>query len=463
MKLTVTLLLSVLLFDKYLCQPTAKFPTDPDINASINNKILLSVENGNDKIKLMNLNHDVLFIIFEQLDFMDLLSLTEASPDFFPLVTEILRRKNYEVTIRNAHSVDKLNGRSFNEFVVEKRIEITYFDLILTVLKQLGHAIRHLNVEFSYIRNNEAAIISQFINEYASVSLKTLRLSYVKNDTFEHFIIPFEGVEELHFGIDINEFKSDISSLNYLFPRLQRLGLSLFSNVNYDFMDCELPHLKHLNLFIASEAWECKEQIEAFLRKNTQIQSLGIDFLPIDHVKISLKDINRLLPNIENLTLSTFNIGQESVRFERVKHFVLDHNIIAPLAKLTFARLESFQMNYFQGDFNAWNNFVARHNNLSRLCVDSLNMDFRTHLVDILDALPYLSEMVLSKIRRGPVNFETISQIIGNNRNLTKFEFTTDLMAGHEFDDMKERFQNEWHVEFIRIKGCKGLSLQRNI
>lgn len=133
---------------------------------------------------------------------------------------------------------------------------------------------------------------------------------------------PTKNVEELSFAIYGDKCNDGPLPLNKLFSKLHQLELSLYSNINYSYIVCEFSHLDHLTLSISNpDAWSRADQIEMFLAKNSHIRNVEIHFTP--QLSISLAEISKLLPNIENLTLhNTLELFNETAHFDHVKNSI---------------------------------------------------------------------------------------------------------------------------------------------
>lgn len=174
----------------------------------------------------------------------------------------------------------------------DKSIFIKSVDLAQKTIKYFGHLIHNATVHTETIDAINSNAISQFLNNNSSESLTYLALHYIKENTFAQFTEPFNNLEDFSFKIGIRSEISTALPLNQLIPRIHRLNIELWSDVNYGFLYHEFIHLEHLTMSLSDKA---STQIEGFLRKNPQIKSL------------------ESRPNIENLTLCVFDVEDETI------------------------------------------------------------------------------------------------------------------------------------------------------
>lgn len=249
-----------------------------------------------DSTKFADLNSDVLFQIFNELTLKDLLNLAKINAKLSFLVYDLFRRKyrNYKIQILRTDllpedTVDDANGN--------QRIEIYDLQTTITILKRFGYAIKKLDIRMQNINETISVAVNHLLNTYCSESLSQLNLNYIKESTFELFTTPFKHMKELSFAIDKRTIHYGLP-LNYLFPKLERLKLKLYSDADIRFIDYEFPHLKHLSLIASKHAWHRSDQIERFISKNPQISGVELKFVSSDFIKI----VNKLLPHLKIFT-----------------------------------------------------------------------------------------------------------------------------------------------------------------
>lgn len=165
----------------------------------------MDIQNGNNrrKLKLTDLNDDVLFHIFEQVWTDDFWSLFETHPRFKFILQALFRSKFNRIEIKNAHS-NNIECKYFTD-PFENRLTLFDLDLILKTIENFGVAMRRIYVDnfsidqFSSMPNSEKSNrIFQFINKYASETLECFDLGRLKENTLQQFTVPFAKVEEVN-------------------------------------------------------------------------------------------------------------------------------------------------------------------------------------------------------------------------------------------------------------------------
>lgn len=242
-------------------------------------------ENGHLKPESANIDERELLRLFKKLEISKLVKVASTNAKTAAIAQNSYRSQyhNFEVKIWNGSPY----GISVVDFAGLKRIEMTDFDSALSALQYFGGEMKEL------------WIVEEF-----------------KKTILEHIKEPLKQVEILQ--IEIKQSGNEISPLNQLFPKVIELAVHLKAATDFEFIDCALPHLEHLAIHLSNGAWKQKSQIEGLIRNNPQVKSIEINGFPSDYIK----DINKLLPNIERLILNDQQIdtGDETVRFENLKH-----------------------------------------------------------------------------------------------------------------------------------------------
>lgn len=435
-----------------------------------------SEEKTESKIKFIDLNEDVIRLIFDALDFLDLMNMADISTQFeyFASKTFGQRYRHFEIIIREpidilpffirmkcAQSEGMPSAeRQINEKYciksIENRFEINDHDLALNALKHFGGCMRKLSIDNNILDGNHSTAINRFVNEYAAESLTFLNLGLVKHDTLALFTKPFNSVKEFICFMKPKQI-GPIVRLNRMFPQLSRLTLFLHSdslsdaisgvpdaiNRTYEFMDlsfidCELPKLEFLNFGLPGESvWRQKDKIEGLFRRNHQILSIEFSFFPRGY----MNDINKLLPNIQNLTIHD-DLGDDEIRFENVKHILLCVSRVPSIDKLTFPRIESIQMIFDTQNSEAWIRFFKKHQNLSKLHIQWHGSAVEIELLRIVHVLRNLKEIQYF----GLLSIDGIIGIIENQRKLMRFELSMRSLNDPDLAVLREQFEHEWHI-----------------
>lgn len=193
--------------------------------------------------------------------------------------------ESYEVQIYTGDDLD-FEGKEYRLIVdnAMERIHIGDYSLAVGALQKFGNGIRSLYISDEFSK-----------------------------DILENITMPLDSVQYLK--IEVSENAVNVLKFDESFPELMELTLRLQSDVDYSYINCELPNLTLLNISVTNEAWKRKNQIEGLIRQNPQITSVDFQGFP----KTYIKTINRLLPNIEYLALHGFET-ESVLQFDNLRH-----------------------------------------------------------------------------------------------------------------------------------------------
>lgn len=437
---------------KSLCKSCiAKFFSSRDTAEALIREIQRQLAYADGRIKLTDLNDDVLYLILDQLDFMDMMKFLEIFPakELLSVGAGIFRKnfKDYEVII-DKQLLDRAHHPNFEADQHLKRLKLYEFDSILKFVKFFGHEMHSIEYSPHSFRMEESNNISQNINEYARKSLKCLKLKNVINYAIEPFTKPFEEVEELLLTADwLTNYYGDIrSQFNQLFPRVRNLTLSLSSSVKFNFIDCEFPHLEHLKLFYSHD-YEFKI-IENFLKKNSQVKSIHASSIRDIYVQI----IGESLPNLENVTfVNRFHITKDKLQFEHVKHLILSEIDPDSIGKLSLPQLESFQVHLNSTFGEKLVSFFKAHTHMKRLYL-KISTSFETISLDELVAdLIELEELKVECEYDMLINVDIFRKLFNSNRKLMRIRLYSSGRAdvtAETINEIQTNFANEWNIQF---------------
>lgn len=177
--------------------------------------------------------------------------------------------------------------------------------------------------------------------------------------------------------------------------------------------------------------------------------------------KFNLKFINRLSPNLEHMTLYSFDIGKDSVHFKNVKRLRWERVTSSSIWKLSFSKLESLKIGeYRRHESHVWAEFFQRNTNLSRLHITMLDKMGYLSLVELTGKLPNLTKLTI--IQQDEMLYvNVIGQLINANRNLRQFIFWTDKNIQNEVDILREQFEQQWIVQCNNYARWIGISFQK--
>lgn len=406
------------------------------------------------ELKIVDLNSNVLYLIFSQLDLEDLLSTVEAMPDFHHLVHEIFRRKysTYGLQLKNPPYA---SGQKLSVVVPsEKRFDVCGIsDFDLRVIRVFGYIFKKIKVD--YLLHPRWETLTKFLNKYCSDTVKRLELTLIDQRNFNHLTATFKEVEEISCSIFSRSLNLK-QPLNELFPKLRRLELELYTNSDYSLFHCELPNLEHLKATL-TQSWRKPEsdQIESLMQKNPNIRSIEIVgyAFPSNYIE----KINQLLPNIENLTMTSVSISTDLVRFMNVKKFKIEQISRDSIGKLLLPNLKSIQFIYDSNYFEEWQQFFQKHSNITHLQLEQESYG-NVPVNQLFNNLPNLIDVNFVCV--DGISVENIDRFIKNLSNLEKLQFSFREITADDERILRKHFENEWrintfkqHYDYDKIKG----------
>lgn len=167
--------------------------------------------------------------------------------------------------------------------------------------------------------------------------------------------------------------------------------------------------------------------------------------------------MHRLLPNVEELTVSHIDIQGNPVHFEHVKYFYVQSKFAPTLNKLSFTRLELLRCAYSVEYFDGWLDFFRRNSNLSKLSIVLHQEGDR--MIELTAEVPNLIEIIISAFRSFPA--DEIIQFIEGHPKLIKFNCLVEKIAEDDLESLRNRFESEWHIQCVDEKNNKKLILEK--
>lgn len=98
---------------------------------------------------------------------------------------------------------------------------------------------------------------------------------------------------------------------------------SLNCEADYTFIDCELPLLEHLVMFVIADNWGQTDSIDKLIRKNPQIRAFSMSRLPDSYVKF----ISESLPNLEELFIFAFALKMMKLNLKMSENSVFFRSV----------------------------------------------------------------------------------------------------------------------------------------
>lgn len=441
MRYVLLLLLLTTLSSSCLSKSSERIKRSVDRTSPVHVPLDLN-KSAKNKTKFTDLNFDVLYLIFEQMDFNDIRNLGRVDAVLAPLANAVIRRK--------CRSFDmKVIIKEPTDIVIENidRACVNITKMTIEEKFQLyGSLMKSISVRSVGIPASNLAVILGLIQKYCSEALTHLDLDVLRHDTFTQFTKPLEAVRSLSFEIHTWKLNTGNLSLAQLFPRLERLDVMIRCIMDdYQWLDHDFPHLQHLRIYATAprhaRVWDTR--IESVIQRNQQLRSISLRGFPPGQVQM----INQRLPELEELSLYALKIGNENVRFDHVTKFVLHDDSPDSLNRLTLPQLKSLEITYSPSSFNTWKSFLERHSTLTHLSLLSLN-EQTVPLTELTRGLPHLTDVKYRS--KYHIKVDVIHKFLESSPKLKKFEFTLlYYFKGDELMKFRQRYANQWHTRTI--------------
>lgn len=402
-----------------------------------------------DSIQFDDLNIDVLYNIFDQIEFKDLISLTELNPKYRELIT-----RHYALKHRVQEKLIHFQSSNVQRISFEgNSIKISNTRLSVKFLRNFGQWISRIKLD----RYN--SLVGSAMNKYCSESLAELSFPYnVQNEIL--WQNPFKNVSKFHLMMTNCYPKyNDSTNLNEKFPSLRHLHIEFvqgFSSNNYV---CHFPHLEHMEFPRHTRTKTYIGEVEVFERfmgLNPQIRNVHLD-LKLDlsqNGSLELLQItNEKLPNLEvlELTAYTFYSTQEvgdsntTIHFKNVEKLILHvYNERTKALPIVFDRLKEIeigQSNYSGTNVN-WLRFIATNRGLQILKANYMLNSEQWRLIG--DNLPLLEE-VQTHWKSSDYGNELIN-IMNRETNLKKVKLIT-LLSLDNFTALCDSLHPKWRID----------------
>lgn len=449
-----------------------KFPSSPMTISTVHGVLHSPACNfQGDKTSLTQLKNDCQLLMLN-LDLQNLFDIADTNNTLSALSADVFRQKysNFTFKIDNdGRSSSKSNeSNQFPVLMDEKTIVVFGLSTSLRLLKHFGSTIQHLTIHNQRFFVKEEETIIGYVNEYCSQSLIKLDLQITQHNTIKKLTGPFESVEELGLHLTSDDIYGittrNYETLNNFFPNIQNLTLSITSNTTTYFVG-HLPKLKYLTLkgdtIIAQANRFSGVRVETsntewLLKENSHIKALKLISYPPDYV-ITVKFY---LPYLESLSLSSFDLGNQRVRFENVKMFELLSAIEGSPKNIAFQYLEELRI-WYQPEFaHDWIEFLIRNPHLKRVFVEDYgDNEFTLDLEHLKTELPEIEDMTILSTKS--IYFETIIQFIETHEHLHRFKYGSKDFNEHHTEYFKREFDNNWTISDFS-DDYTGLIFERN-
>lgn len=424
------------------------------------------------KTRFIDMDEDSMLLIFEQLKFIDLLSIAQTNQRLSNTAAYVAKHKysNHKMKISSiylepaekhpfydelANALTRIGFNMWDETITEDEFSIVIKDheTVINTFKYLG--VYNLEFYSTYYITKRMKLMGELISEYASDTLETM--TFHQSEIVTKFITkPLVNVKSVRFSgsIDLND---RVFSLNTTFPSMQSLHLDVFLYAkDIRFLYHHMPRLERLILYSLDTV-----NIEKILSKNQQIQNLKV-FNISPHY---LERLSSWLPNLKTLTLFDYRLNDGEARFENVTTFIAESSGKSP-KKLHFPNLKTFHLRFGQTEhLGLWIDFLQKHQQVTTFHLNSFEFIF-TDFNQLIIQLPNLVEMTLWITESEIINYKVISDIYSDSfmsvlekqKKLRVF----NLISNDETDrkTVRENYKNmehKWHITNI----VNGLSFER--
>lgn len=335
-------------------------------------------------------------------------------------------------TIKVVKNSTKFSLSSELENVVEEHD----LNLVLNVLKTVGHLIRTLKIDYGTLDVKPRSLINQQLSKVCAKSLLEIEITHCNDNDFLDFLGPFEKVEKvkLRFG----NLKEDSVRFDQIFPSVRRLDVGGMQYVHSGFIKHQFAHLKHLIV----EFWDNENlsSIQKCLQLNPQLQSVSLYQCDWNILKM----MSETMSNLENLELNGFNdfstyIGDD-IRFENLKVFRFKKFSALPktISKipLIFGNLE--EMSCLK-PMHLWFEIIIQNKKLKKLRTGEISQQ---QLFRIAEELPDLEDFATGYNTYDSIN--KVVRFIKQGKHLKKVAFWQSNFNSRT--EIVAQLGNEWKI-----------------
>lgn len=437
------------------------------------------------KTAFSDMNEDCVFLILEQLDCGDLLSVAQIDENFSTLAADVFLREYSHLRLRTTDNFPLPNGwtnftgmtidtDTFNRIndglsqfhnkvpsvrVIDTNIDFHDYGTILSAFKHFGHAIKKFKcTSYSWAPALQAQLIGYLISEHSSESLDDIEFALNVEKLLKHITKPLINVKEVTFRNIDSKLKMQNFNPNEMFPALRRLYMNSYSDYDLAYFNYHIPNLEHVTMHgtMLNDNCSCVD----FIMKNPQIRSIELyspDFDFIRHVSDSL-------PRLETFTIQSFSPSMGSIRFETVTTLIIEkkYGFNTLPSNFDFPRLHTFNTDFKSANFIAWYTFLNRHNHLKHLYIHTYEMDdiqFQKLTANLTD----LEKLSLEHHSYGreprSLSFNIIAEFLESHDKMKQLNVIN--FPKHFEDELQERLKHGWNVKIIVAGKKRNVHVER--
>ncbi|XP_037043235.1 uncharacterized protein LOC119079429 [Bradysia coprophila] len=375
----------------------------------------------------VSMNIDCMQLIFEHLEWKDLVNVAETCKSFNEAVCAVFKRKYSGHNIVALGSPEK-STTPCNLIVISQ-------PMIFKVLRNFGHTISNLHVYMSVTIWHADLLL--YVNEYCYESMEKILFYRCKFEPLE-WRKPFRNVQTLKmFECQFSDQPATFTSDH--FPNLKHLKLKENSYYNSQIVQ-HMQQLLRLS-FTPQRQSQLKtptipneDDIIELIKINPQVEVLHLSIFE-HHGHGILQWISKHLKSLRKLTLSVqdetvFQKNQELLEFDNIEdfHLLIYENAVLSTNPFVFKKLKSFTATNWCFNEKCTIDFIDKNN-----CITSFDINFESIKIDALVAkniLQNVEEFRLNYVENVPLI--QILDISKQNFRLKKFLISGDVAQSYQ-------------------------------
>lgn len=405
----------------------------------------------NNYAQLNDLNIDCLLMIFEKLDFLSLLIMSEMSENTRVAAADIYRRKFSHLAIAYRRV---FWGR---ELYVSDHIEIPNWHWASRVIRSFGEFILKFEIHFGGNETHITEDVFELVHRRCK-SLKYLDLETVTEHALNRISEPFVSVENVKLHINYTHTENQALSFKEMFPNMQSLKLDFRDGYKNTSVIDHYPHLKHFGVDMYSFDGVRAEIIQKIVELNPQIRSMYMK----DTKYWFLRFIGKKLVDLERLEVRS-EYGprypwNETVAFPKVTSLTVYSS--ENIAKMTFERIRYLELTCYEISSHDWAKFMKRHPTLTHFNGTLNSFDKDDHrlcasISTIAETMPNLEFAIIVEKLEVPNGIENIRHFLQTSDKLQTLEliFKSKVRPHPRLGELRNRIQDNWQVTGTP-KGC---------
>lgn len=362
------------------------------------------------------MDYDSLFLIFEHLNFDDLLSVAEVNGEFSALATDVYRSKYSKWRIIVNISYMKLPHK------LKRMLNVTDSGIGADAIDQIDRDLRYLSNERPQLIEND-------------------NYNFIKLNNYKTILMTFK-----HFGREIKKFQASSDVPESLFMQ------SLLGYLLGEYSNESLVQIKFLGACGKALKYITKPLI------NVESVTLATYFVRVDDDNDEIPQrINTLLPNIKKFEISHFWQEKGSIQSEKVTTLVIREGYYTSPQNLHFPQLQILHADYDSKYFSEYLTFLNEHCHLSQLHLTGVNMndlEFESLTENLTDLVEISLKRTTDITGLKELSADAVLKFLGSHDKVKQLS-----VSGFDWNlyELREQLQDDWNTETIKY----GLSFQR--